>query len=244
MEAKKLHSVNIDGMGKYTGGEFDCVNISGIGKVEGHLKCNALDVSGMISINGDLASKTSTVSGTAKVKGDLFGDDFNVSGMLRATGGGTIKNITINGTMKLGRTFRVKELENNGSLKIEGDLSGEQIRSNGMIECSGLLNCENLELRVSGVSHINEIGATTIKVERNNTSFDGILGFLIPKKYRNNQLVAETIEGDDIYLENCQAKVVRGKKVVIGPNSHIEIVEYIETLEVDEKATVGNSRRQ
>nr|WP_302598086.1 polymer-forming cytoskeletal protein [uncultured Cellulosilyticum sp.] len=244
MENKKLYSVNINGMGKYTGGEFDCVNIAGTGKVEGNVKCNELNVSGTIAINGDLASKVSTVSGTAKVGGDLFGDDLTVSGMLKAIGSGMVKNVTINGMMMLEKTFKVRRLENNGSIKVDGDLSGEQIYSNGMIECSGLLNCENLELRLSGVSHVHEIGATTIKVEEGNSGVGGLLSFLIPKRYKNNQLVVTTIEGDEIYLENCEVEVVRGKHITIGPNCNIKTIEYIETLAVDDKSIVKNSMRQ
>lgn len=193
MEEKKLRSININGVGKYTGGEFDCVNISGTGKVEGYLKCNELNAAGTVGINGDLAAKKATVSGTAK---------------------------------------------------IEGDLSGEQIRSNGVVTCSGLLNCENLELQLAGKSYIHEIGATTIKVEESSMSIGRLLSFLIPKKYKSNKLIATTIEGDEIYLENCEAKVVRGKHVTIGPNCNIETIEYMETLEVNEESTVGNSVKQ
>lgn len=244
MENRNLQSVNINGMGKYTGGEFDCVNIAGSGKIEGNLKCNELHASGTIDISGSLDSKASTVSGSAKVEGDLFGDELTVSGMLKALGGGMVQNVTINGMLQLAKPFKVKRLENNGSIKVDGDLSGEQIFSNGMIECSGLLNCEDLALKLSGVSHIHEIGATTIKVEPGNAGFGGWLSFLVPKRYKNSQLVATTIEGDEIYLENCEVEVVRGKHITIGPNCNIENVEYSETLEVDEKSVVKNSTRQ
>ncbi|MCL6576409.1 hypothetical protein [Kyrpidia sp.] len=38
----------------------------------------------------------------------------------------------------------------------------------------------------------------------------------------------ETIEGDDIYLENTRARVVRGTRVQIGPGCQIGLLEYSE----------------
>lgn len=244
MKEKRFHSIDIGGMGKYAGGEFDRVNISGTGKVEGHLKCNELNVSGMIRINGDLASGKNTISGTARIEGDILGDKMTVSGMLKATGGCSIKEALINGMMKLGKSSKIAVLDNNGSLTVEGNLSGEQLKSDGMIDCSGLLNCEDLEMRLSGVSHINEIGAATIKVKDSHSVAGALLSFLVPKKFRTNQLVAEVIEGDNIYLESCEAKVVRGKKVVIGPCCKIDTVEYMDGLEINENSTVANSYQQ
>ncbi len=49
---------------------------------------------------------------------------------------------------------------------------------------------------------------------------------------------AETIEGDDVYLEATHATAVRGRRVVIGPGCVIQEVEYSETLQIDPSAQV------
>ncbi|MNR67595.1 hypothetical protein D3C85_1916860 [compost metagenome] len=51
------------------------------------------------------------------------------------------------------------------------------------------------------------------------------------------------IEGDDIYLENTRAKVVRGNQVVIGPGCEIDLVEYKVLLEKKKGANVKGSRK-
>jgi cytoskeletal protein CcmA (bactofilin family) len=56
---------------------------------------------------------------------------------------------------------------------------------------------------------------------------------------RNKELTADIIEGDDVYLENTQAKVVRGNNIELGPDCEIELVEYKDSFKQDEKADVG-----
>lgn len=46
------------------------------------------------------------------------------------------------------------------------------------------------------------------------------------------------IEGDDIYLENTKADIVRGNKVKIGPGCQIGVVEYRDDFTHDSKALV------
>lgn len=43
-----------------------------------------------------------------------------------------------------------------------------------------------------------------------------------------------TIEGDTITVEYTQAKVVRGRQIVVGPGSKIDRVEYTVSCEAEE----------
>jgi hypothetical protein len=54
---------------------------------------------------------------------------------------------------------------------------------------------------------------------------------------------ADTIEGDEIFLENTHARIVRGKKITIGEGCEIEMVEYSESLEVSPKARVKHQKK-
>jgi cytoskeletal protein CcmA (bactofilin family) len=54
----------------------------------------------------------------------------------------------------------------------------------------------------------------------------------------NKILTSNIIEGDLIYLENTNAKIVRGKNVTIGAGCKIELVEYKESFKKDEKSVV------
>ena len=56
----------------------------------------------------------------------------------------------------------------------------------------------------------------------------------------HSELVADIIEGDDIYLENTHAKVVRGNNITLGPGCEIAFVEYKNDFKQDKEATVGD----
>jgi hypothetical protein len=47
-----------------------------------------------------------------------------------------------------------------------------------------------------------------------------------------------SITGDTVTLEGTHAKLVKGKRVTIGPECTIDRVEYTTSLDVDAKATV------
>ncbi|MCT4583623.1 MAG: hypothetical protein N4A54_01750 [Peptostreptococcaceae bacterium] len=44
---------------------------------------------------------------------------------------------------------------------------------------------------------------------------------------RKQKLVVDVIEGENIYLENTVARLVRGKNIIVGHNCKIEDIEYI-----------------
>ncbi len=77
------------------------------------------------------------------------------------------------------------------------------------------------------------IGCSKINVEAKRIPF-----LLSIFKYFSLFLEAELIEGDDIYLENTKAKIIRGKVVEIGAECEIDIIEYLENLLVANDSSV------
>jgi hypothetical protein len=69
------------------------------------------------------------------------------------------------------------------------------------------------------------------------------LGYAFGWSHRWGSLEADTIEGDEIFLENTKARVVRGKKIQIGEGCKIESVEYSESLEVAPGAHVKHQTK-
>ena len=57
------------------------------------------------------------------------------------------------------------------------------------------------------------------------------------------ELTADIIEGDDIYLENTHAKVVRGNNITLGSGCEIELVEYKNDFKQDKEAEIGTHRK-
>jgi len=60
---------------------------------------------------------------------------------------------------------------------------------------------------------------------------------------REAGLSAGIIEGDDIFLEATQAKIVRGRHVVIGEGCSIELVEYKDSFRQQNNGSVKENRK-
>jgi hypothetical protein len=57
------------------------------------------------------------------------------------------------------------------------------------------------------------------------------------------KLEAQVIEGDDVHLEDTEARIVRGTRITIGCGCRIGTVEYRETYHADADAVVGEARQ-
>ncbi|WP_052475838.1 hypothetical protein [Cohnella kolymensis] len=86
--------------------------------------------------------------------------------------------------------------------------------------------------------HAKEIGGGKINVRKASTLNPFNL-FFKPSAYA--QLFASVIEGDEVYLENTKADIVRGNRVTIGKGCDIGIVEYKEDFKQLKGAAVIDS---
>ncbi|MEF9992620.1 MAG: polymer-forming cytoskeletal protein [Paraclostridium sp.] len=217
----KLNSININGMGTYPGGEFDKVSISGNGKIHGNIICNKFSVSGNGIVTGNIDSEKFSTSGNCKIEGDINSKELNTSGSLKCL-----------------KSINSDKVNVSGVLKVLSDIECEDVYIDGVINCGGFLNCENFDLRIEGKSTIDEIGASTVNISYERRLLQSIFNLLIPKKlYR---LTVNSIEGDNIQLENSYVKIIRGKNIKIGADCNIDTIEYSGTIEVDDRSKVKN----
>lgn len=243
MEYKKHNSLDIEGLGNYPGGEFDRVNISGKGKINGDLICKSLDISGMATIEGNVIGERINTTGLGKIRGNIMSDEIDVSGSLECYQDVTAKELNLAGMFKAKQCLKVDKVHIMGMLTTEGDISGEEIRCEGMIKCDGFLNCEVLEVTARGQSKLNEVGAATVKIAGGPSIINELFGKFLPEFIRENKFVAKVIEGDNIELENCEVKVVRGKNIKIGSRCKIGLVEYSDNYEVSPDTVVEQVNR-
>lgn len=234
----KLHSMNINGAGTYPGGEFDNVSISGNGKIHGDIKCNTFDVSGNGKIIGTINTGEISISGNGKVEGNINAESLDVTGSLKCLKSINSDKVKISGVTKIEEKLQSHTIDIKGVLKVLSDIEAEEVNMDGAITCDGFLNCENLKVNIQGISRISEIGASKVNIKYQRKIFHSILNIFMPNKF--NRLTVENIEGDDITLENCDVKVIRGKNIKIGQNCNIDTIEYSENIEVDEKSNVVN----
>jgi cytoskeletal protein CcmA (bactofilin family) len=174
------------------------------------------------------------------VNGNVKADSVKVNGNNSIEGNLRAEKVKINGTADINGNLSTEKAETYGSICVDGDCNAEFFKIDGTFEIEGLLNAGELELSLYGPSKAHEIGGEKITVKRKG-KYDFLgLRYLIGS---NKELTAESIEGDEIYLENTQAKVVRGNNVELGPNCNIELVEYKNSFKQDESAEVATQRK-
>lgn len=238
MEYKNLGSLNIDGLGTHTGGAFDRVTISGKGKITGDLECQTLDISGMSTMEGNVTSETIRVSGMGKFLNAINSDEVNVSGKAEFQGDIQTRGLYIEGMFKSKQCLKTIKVDIQGMITVEGDMTAEDVICDGAFKCGGFLNCESLDINVRCASMFNEVGATKVRITASANKFNNMLKFILPEFLTNNKVTANVIESDEIDIENCDVKILRGKDIKIGPKCKVGLVEYSGTLEVDANAEV------
>jgi cytoskeletal protein CcmA (bactofilin family) len=129
-----------------------------------------------------------------------------------------------------------------GSIAVNGDVEYETFDSSGSFEIKGLLTADTVKIALSfGHSTAEEIGGSKITVKKG--------AWLIPftnisLSKKEGFLTAKVIEGDEIYLENTTADVVRGNHVKIGPGCQIGLVEYTNAFTHDSSSTVKTNTKR
>lgn len=196
-------------------GELQDLHIHGIGTAAGGVY-DRMQIHGRGKIHGSVECQTFEMHGVCTVHGDIQAERLEVHGQCSVDG-------NLSGT----------DVRMHGRMTVKGDCSAETFRGDGGFTIDGLLNAERIEIRNFGASRVGDMGGQTIVVRREH-------GMLFGKWKR---LTVDAIEGDDIQLEYTHAKVVRGKKVVIGRGCDIDRVEYTTNLQVTKGANVGSQQR-
>lgn len=235
--------LRISGAGSSSGGRYRDVKISGAATINGNLECETLRTSGASDIKGDVSCREINVSGASEIKGNLKAENLSTSGASKVMGDVDAKILNTSGATEIGGNFSGEEVDIKGSFKVGGDCEAESFKSSGAFKIGGLLNADKIEIKVYGKCRAREVGGESIKVFRGSG-----IGFDLVKVVQSlfdkfGSLIAEVIEGDEVFLETTIAKVVRGNNVTIGKDSIIDLVEYRDTINIIEGAVVKEQRR-
>jgi cytoskeletal protein CcmA (bactofilin family) len=223
---ENLTDLKIYGQGSSGGGKFRDVMIKGSGQIIGDLECKKCEVLGTGEIKGDLTAEEVMIKGQFKFGGQINTVDLKVYGE----------------SDFLGDIF-ADEASFQGSLELKGDLNAEICKIEGGFVIDGLLNVELFELTMYWPSKVSEIGGTNITVKKDaKFSFLGLKNRITPHSNKGF-LEVDTVEGDEIYLENTHAKVVRGKNITLGPNCQIDKLEYQNSYQNHEKSRVKSAEK-
>ncbi|MHB1419898.1 MAG: polymer-forming cytoskeletal protein [Bacillota bacterium] len=243
MDDMKKHDLKINGATTWPGGNYNNVAINGAGTINGDLECIDIKVNGACDVHGKVKTRTGRVNGTATFGGDFESDAFSVHGSFNSQGSVTTREISIAGSTSISGSLTAEKVQIRGEVRIEGDCNAEDFVSKGGFRIDGLLNAGNIDITIYVGCQVKEIGGEKISVKKG-------LGFALNHFLRSiflparfDGLKTESIEGDDIYLENTKAQVVRGNNVTIGHGCEIDLVEYKYKFEQQEESKVGESKK-
>ena len=194
-------------------------------------------------INGDVDCINFKIYGQGELDGNLkTADVVDIKGQTDIRGDLKAKNVKVQGEMEVSGDLFADEAKITGNISTGGDCNAEVFNLEGGFTIGGMLNADILKINLYWSCKVDEIGGSEITVKKSGKlSFLGLKNMIQPSEH--NELTAETIEGDEIYLENTKAKVVRGNNVTIGSGCKIELVEYKENFKQDEKSEVGAQRK-
>jgi cytoskeletal protein CcmA (bactofilin family) len=234
---EKNGNLIINGTGSYPGGRYDKISIRGEGTIVNDVECSAFKVYGSSEAAENVKAGSVKVFGEAEVKRNMEAADTLVMGTMMVGGNAQLKKIKILGLLEVGEGLTGDEANIKGSIAVNGDVEYETFDSSGCFEIKGLLTADTIKVGLRfGQSSAEEIGGGKITVKKRSNS-------LLPFGKEVGSLVAKVIEGDDIYLENTKADIVRGNKVKIGPGCQIGVVEYRNDFTQDPKATIKTTTK-
>jgi len=228
------------GAGTLPGGQYRWLTFSGTGRLTGDITCASLKSSGSVQGEGSIeCAGEIKSSGSIRCKGDLSAAVLKTSGAVWVGGSFRGGSMNVSGAVTVGGDIHAEEIKTGGAITAGGNCEAEVLQSAGRLEIAGLLNADDIRIHLEGAeSTVSSIGCGKISVIRR-----GIGGLFadLGIKGAGGYLVTDTIEGDEIHLENTKAKIVRGRDVYIGGGCEIERVEYTNKCEVSDNATVGET---
>jgi cytoskeletal protein CcmA (bactofilin family) len=260
MEKTVNQNISISGSGNASGGVYNQVKVNGSARitsdiecelftcngsshVEGNMKAGKVKINGSTHVDGNMDTKEMTINGSSDIDGNLNCEEIKIQGSSSIKGDLKGKEIIVRGSATVKGNVSGEEVEVRGQVKIDGDCEAESFNARGNFKIKGLLNAGDIEIELLRHCEAREIGGENISVKktRDTSGFKKLIKFFISQT--PDQLTAEIIEGDHIYLEYTNAQVVRGNHIEIGPDCTIDRIEYKESLELDESAKVGAQQK-
>lgn len=234
-------NLSLMGTCDHGGGRFRKVSIMGQVHFQEDLRCLSFSCMGKAWMEGAFRSAKTSVMGELTLEGPAEGGRISVMGRV-FSGNLSAQRLDAMGELTVHGKLEAEEVKLLGRLTIEGDCNVDRFRSYGDFDISGLLSVDDLSLTPGSRCRASEIGGARIEVRRHfwrhgvAEVLRSLSGFL-----HERRLETRTIEGDEIFLEDVTAELVRGTRVTIGKGCRIARVEYGELCHIHPKAEVGKS---
>lgn len=123
-------------------------------------------------------------------------------------------------------------------MDVNGAVQCQSFRSTGYLKLNEVLVADQVSINVSAPSKVCEIiGKETVEVKSVRTTLLNVISLV------RRKMIAESIKGDNIYLDNTEAVHVSGGIVEIGENCKIKEVFYQYDLKVHPNSFVEKSTK-
>jgi cytoskeletal protein CcmA (bactofilin family) len=243
MEKVNIGDIKISGSGSAGGGKYNEVIISGSGKINGDIECVEFKTSGSSKVIGNLKAETIKISGSARIEGNVEAKEMKVSGSTHVIGEVKSEILKVSGSTHIEGSLYGEEIGIMGSVHIDKNCEAESFKASGSFKIQGLLNAEQVKIIIGGYCSVQEIGGENIEVRLNPVdSF--FIKKIIDKVFNSKgELTTELIEGNEIYLENTNAKIVRGNNVTIGEGCNIGLIEYSGEINISSESIVKEQKK-
>ncbi|MBW9152194.1 polymer-forming cytoskeletal protein [Clostridium estertheticum] len=237
------NDLKMSGSGSSCGGKYNDVFISGSGKINGDLDCVYFKTSGSSKVIGNLKAETIKISGSSKIEGNVEVKDIRISGSTHVIGNLKSENVSISGSTHIDGNLYAQEVNISGSVTIGKNCEAESFKANGGFKIQELLNAGQITIRLGGNCFVKEIGGEHIDI-RVHPMDNSIFRKAIDKIFNTRaELTTDLIEGDDIYLQNTNAKIVRGNNITISTGCNIDLVEYKEEINISDSSIVKDQKK-
>ena len=128
-----MKNEEISGIGSVRAGEYDRVEINGVGRIHDRVSASSLEINGMGKIRGQVQAGRAVINGAGKGKGRL-----------------TAQKLTINGAGRWFRPLKAEQLEVNGLLKLRrAEVSGKKFTVSGLLVCNREVTAD--EITIDGI---------------------------------------------------------------------------------------------
>jgi cytoskeletal protein CcmA (bactofilin family) len=237
--------LKIIGDNSASGGKYNHARVIGDTIINGNLDCLTFECVGNSRINGDLRANDARIVGSVSVTGSLEAEEIRIAGNIDANGDVKAGSLVLRGGMDIKGGVRCDDVKVTGYATIAKNCETETFKSEGPLSIGGLLNAGQIDIGIHGRCRVSEIGGERIKVRRGHYAGLGniIKALFIPADFFKGKLVTDSIEGDEIRLEDTKAKVVRGKNVMIGDRCEIDYLEYASQCRVSGTSIVKDKKQ-
>jgi len=231
-------NMTLNGGGALGAGTYNDIVINGAGTINGDVECANLRVNGAGTAGGNVRATSIVVNGSGSFTKDVQASEMTVNGDSSIALGAGISQLKIKGRMSVGGSLAAHDVDLRGTVKVDGDVSADTFVGEGVFTVGGLLNAGTVHVQLFGPCAAREIGGEKVTIAQSRKGFADFVAMFSEKRLR-----VDTVEADEIWLENTNARVVRGGDVTIGTGCDVTLVEYTGTLNQAPDARVAEARK-